>query len=170
MKALGRFLIGFMRRLGCGKATEVMPNLVGSNRRLVGVVLYPRVVSDALKSGLVFARAVGTVLTIGSLTKIFPSVVGTLAVAMVDLIFRPFAGHVEPRQTMDSILLSSYLAGPISLVVKVANFITNTDLRSRLDPKHLTGFRIVPNQFQQFRMGDFCHAGALAGIAGTRKD
>lgn len=101
-----RFLtIRLMRLFFGGEAAEVAKFIarpqLGNPRILRGLLF----VSNPFQSMAGASFAVRAILSVRGFAQVIPAIVRSIAISVVDLLSRPFLGHVEPDQTVRPILM-----------------------------------------------------------------
>ena len=120
-----RGLVCLVREFGRIERSDVATAAVQANRRRAAM---SRSAHTEKSSGSVpvWSPLVLRVLLRPCFTQIRPSVVGPIAVDVIDLLIRPFPRHVEPREAMQAEMLAADWKVQIALSVVRANSIAST--------------------------------------------
>lgn len=83
------------------------------------------------------------------LTQIFPSIVVAGAVDVVNLVLRPFSGHVKPDEAVGEILNIANTNSNIPPIVNIVGGFADTRSAARYEPSEYPCFWIVVQKFLQ---------------------
>ena len=115
-----------------------------------GYASYKSVLSwlNALWQGSsIICEAVCSILPVGGLSKVREAIVVFASIDVIDLVKWPFAGHIEPREPMDSILYAINSDGPVSFPVMIPSPISRFNgagaVGRRLEPVKKSSLRII---------------------------
>lgn len=170
MQALSSITVSGMCFFLGVKTPKVDHSLIMRNLRLptaVGV-FHPWKPSDSLKTMFVCCFAVSPILTIGCFAKIFKSIVGTISVNVINMLFRHSSSYIEPNNPMCSIVFPVNLKIRVAATVNAPSFIANADFWSGAIPVKESSFRVVAQNRRKFVMRQ--HAEILPGIGKDCKD
>lgn len=131
-----------------GKCTEVVRNSVYEKRGLPTVPILVSAENAGLRS-FVSASLILQIDALSGFSKVAKSVVGFIAVDMVNVFFRPFASHVEPNDTMKVVTASVYNDSQVSVFVDRSANRSGFPAVTASAPRKYASFRIVLKQFAQ---------------------
>lgn len=98
-----------------------------------------------------------SILACGCKSQILPTVVSALTVFMIDLTKRPISGHVKPRKSVRTILMTEHTNAHVALAINTTGDVTRlnfpTDLRCN-KPHEKTEIRVVIKQCTKLRCGE----------------
>lgn len=146
--------IGLMRFLWGCKTSEKARLSVYAN-------LGPPIVStlaDTKKPGLIVCTGMALILQIHrffDISKIFDSIVRSVAINVVNFIVRPFSMNVEPRQSVSPVDLPVYGNGNISSIIPCASNLSSLCSSCAINsPAHDASLWIVGKKLVQSRLSD----------------
>lgn len=152
---MNSFSFSTVRSMGCfsGGITSYMALLtVFTYVRRVRTLFKPFMVADTFETKFIALFRIGLVLTVGRLSQVIKSVVSAITVSMIYLFRGPSPRHIEPRQTMLSVVLSVDLQTSITFMMRATGTLSDTNFWPRQQPREPTGYRIVMKNFTKLFM------------------
>ena len=104
----------------------------------------PTAKAYAFQSMLIRMFAIGSVLAVSGLSKIFKSVIRFITINMINHFCWHKTCYVEPNKTMRRIKLPINLKIDVSFMVQASRFFANLNFASRLIPIQITRNGVVP--------------------------
>lgn len=165
------FFVDLMSLFGCREAAKVCHRSIERNLRHIGFFDTPlfEKIHPLKPSAVVAIGGIGSILAIGRLAQVLKSVIVSGAIYVVDLVYRPFAGDIEPRKAMCRIRFPVNFEINVSFVVKVARFLTHPYLGPRRGPGKIASFLVIGKDFEEMGMRDFFHPKYIPCVAGYAK-
>jgi hypothetical protein len=120
MKFFGSGFVGLVRPLRRWVAPKVDGLFIASNTRLIGIIFEPRMMRDTLESIFVAVLAVCSVLAVASFSQVVDAVICALTIFVINLLPRPFAMDVKPRQPVCRVRLPKQLYVYVAAMVRAA--------------------------------------------------
>jgi hypothetical protein len=150
------FTVGGMRKFSGGKTAKMLALPVKSN---LGIPPPSRFVQRDAKqaAGLIAYWRITLILlvcAVAYLSQVCEAIVRSVAIHVVNLLQRPFSGHVEPREAVGLIRGSVTADTPVSIAaIKTPGALSIAASWTAFRPCECTSLRIVVEKFVQFLRG-----------------
>jgi len=167
MKIKCSLFVSGVRLLWSSIASQIYYLFLKGNLSLIWLFFKPSMMRHAFVSIFVVVLAVCSILAIGGLPEICKSVIGAIAIFMINQGIRPLLRHIKPSKPVGGIVLSKKLNAAISFSMNVSSLFAHANFGARHSPSENARVRVIMQDADEVFMRYFFHKPSLSLFTST---